>query len=329
MSDASEATPAPPVRHHSVLKGQNGLRAGWRLLIFFAIFLPLFYGAMRSLDALIRSTHADSSTPLDVVFSIDLLVLPLLIATWIMGRIEGRSFADYGLPWRRAFGRRFWQGAGFSFVSISLLLVTMRLAGVCSFGAIALHGWDVWKFAAAWAVLGFLGALLEDFFYRGYLLFTLTTGIGFWPAAIVTSLLMGGLHYFNPGGHGLGPVAATMYCLVTCLVLRRTGDLWMPLGLHSAWAWGELYFYGVPDSGHPANGHLFSASFHGSLLMAGGGFGPEASIFNLVLLAIWGVIFFVWLRGVRYPNPAALQRTQGGLPTDAKLQRAFDQPHGR
>jgi hypothetical protein len=103
----------------------------------------------------------------------------------------------------------------------------------------------------------------------------------------------------------------------------------MPLGIHSAWAWGELYFYGVPDSGYPANGHLFSASFHGSLFMAGGGFGPEASIFNLVLLAIWGVIFSVWLRGVRYPNPAALQRTQGGLPTDAKLQRAFDQPHGR
>ena len=317
MTDPPEAAPALP--HYGILKGPNGLRAAWRLLIFFAILLPLGYAVSRSTDALIRRTHADFSTPLAQVFSLDLLVLPLLIATWIMGRIERRSLADYGLPWRRAFGRRFWQGAVFSFASFTILLATMRLAGVFSFGAAALHGWDVWKFAAAWAVLGFLGALLEDFLYRGYLLFTLTTGIGFWPAAIVTSLLMGGLHYFNPSGHGLGPVSATLYCLVTCLALRRTGDLWMPLGIHSAWA--EVYFYGVPDSGFPANGHLFSANFHGSLWLTGGGFGPEASIFTLVLLAIWGVIFSVWLPGVRYPNPAAIQRPQGGSPAEGTAAR--------
>jgi membrane protease YdiL (CAAX protease family) len=321
MSDASEATPALPVPHYGILKGPNGLRAGWRLLIFFAILLPLGYGVSGSVDALIRRTHADLRTPLGAVFSIDLLVLPLLIATWIMGRIERRTFADFGLPWRRAVGRRFWQGACFSFVSMSLLFVTMRLAGVFSFGTIALHGWDLWKYAAAWAVLLFLGALLEDFLYRGYLLFTLTTGIGFWPAAIVTSLLMGGLHYFNPSGHGLGPVSATMYCLVTCLVLRRTGDLWMPLRIHAASAWAEVYFYGVPDSGYPANGHLFSASFHGNPWLTGGGFGPEASIFTLVLLAIWGVIFSVWLRGVRYPNPVAVHRPQGVWPAEGTAAR--------
>ena len=311
MSDASEAMSALPVPHYGILRGPNGLRAGWRLLIFFAILLPLSYGVSRSVDALVPRMHADFSTPLDDVLRLDLLVLPLLIATWIMGRIERRTFADFGLPWRRAFGRQFWQGAAFSFASFTVLLLLMRLAGVFSSGPIALNGFDVWKYAAAWAVLLFLGALLEDFLYRGYLLFTLTTGIGFWPAAIVTSFLMGGMHYFNPAGHGLGPVSATMYCLVTCLVLRRTGDLWMPLGIHSAWAWAEVYFYGVPDSGFPANGHLFNASFHGNPLLTGGGFGPEASIFTLVLLAIWGVIFSVWLRGVRYPNPAAVQRPQG------------------
>jgi uncharacterized protein len=97
-----------------------------------------------------------------------------------------------------------------------------------------------------------------------------------------------------------------MYCLVTVLVLRRTGDLWMLLGIHSAWAWAEVYFYGVPDSGYPANGHLFNASFHGNLWLTGGGFGPEASIFTLVMLVIWGVIFSVWLRGAKYPNPEAI-----------------------
>jgi hypothetical protein len=148
-----------PFMQYNLWKGPNGLRPGWRLLIFVAILVLLGYGMSRSVDVLTRSMHADFSTPLDNVFLLDLLLLPLMIATWIMGRIEHRTFADYGLPWRRAFGRRFWQGACFSFVSFTVLLLVMRLAGVFSFGAIALHGWDVWKYAAAWAVLAFLSAL--------------------------------------------------------------------------------------------------------------------------------------------------------------------------
>ncbi len=306
MSSSSEIVNPAPALAFNLWRGPNGIRAGWRLLIFFAILVALGYGMSRVVDAVIHRMHPGASSPWEDVLAVDLLIVPLLIATWIMGRIERRNFADYGLPWQRAFGRQFWQGAGFSFASFTVLLLAMRLAGVFSFGTIALQGWDVWKYAAAWAVLVFLGALLEDFLYRGYLQFTLTTGIGFWPAAIVTSLLMGGMHYFNPSGHGLGPLSATIYCLVTVLVLRRTGDLWMPLGIHSAWAWAEVYFYGVPDSGYRATGHLFEAQFHGSTLLTGGGFGPEASIFTLVLLTIWGVIFSVWLHGVRYPNPAAI-----------------------
>ena len=116
--------------------------------------------------------------------------------------------------------------------------------GSFSFGSPALHGADIWKYGALWTLPLFLSALFEDFLYRGYLLFTLTSGIGFWPAAVVTSLLMGGAHYFNPGGHGLGPVTAFLYCLATCVVIRRTGDLWMALGIHAAWSWGEVFFYG-------------------------------------------------------------------------------------
>jgi hypothetical protein len=309
MTVASGAMSSPSMPDYGIFKGPNGLRAGWRLLIFIAILVSLEYAASLGTGALVQRVHPDKFTPLGVLLSYGLFVLPLLLATWIMGRIEGRNFADYGLPWRAAFGCRFWQGAAFSFTSLTLLLVTMRLVGVFSLGTITVHGWSAWEYAGAWIVPMFLGVLLEDFLYRGYLLFTLTTGIGFWPSAIVTSLLMGGMHYFNPAGHGLGPVAATMYCLVTCLVLRRTGDLWMPLGIHLAWDWGESYFYGLQDAGFPAVGHLFEGRVHGSALLTGGTFGPEASIFNLVLLAMWAVIFSFWLRGERYPHPAAVQRS--------------------
>lgn len=296
----------PLPARHTIWKGPNGLRAGWRLLIFFALVVPMFWGTARISDDLMYRLSLSDGTPAGVMVYLGIFLIPLMLATWIMARIEGRTFADYGLPWRRAFRRQFWLGAAISFVSISILMVVLRLFGAYSYGSIGLHGADIVKYALLWTVPVFAGALLEDFVYRGYLLFTLTTGIGFWPAAIVTSLLMGGLHYFNPGGHGLGPVAATEYCLVTALALRRTGDLWMPLGIHATWSWGELYFYGIQSSGFPSQGHLLNSSLHGPVSLTGGTFGVEASWPSLVLLALWGVGFAVWLRGTRYPNPAAI-----------------------
>src|SRR5271165_5828495 len=126
MNTPSEVLYPAPSASYNIWRGPNGIRAGWRLLIFVAILVALGYGMGRGVDALTRRMHADLSTPLGNVLSIDLLLVPLLIATWIMGRIERRSFADYGLPWRRAFGRQFWQGAGFGFASFTVLLLVMR-----------------------------------------------------------------------------------------------------------------------------------------------------------------------------------------------------------
>jgi membrane protease YdiL (CAAX protease family) len=302
MSERSIPLPMP-ARYH-VFTGPNGIRAGWRLLIFAAIFAPLFYLAGRSVEHF----HTEAGTVLSVTLEMGVFLIALLLATWIMTLIEGRSFADYGLPWRRAFCRQYWQGAAISFTSLAGLMLVMNLLGGLSFGGLALHGIDILKYGIAWIVPLFAAALLEDFFYRGYLLFTLTTGIGFWPAAIVTSLWMGGMHSLNPGGHGLGPVAATLYCLVTCLVLRRTGDLWMALGIHSAWNWGEIFFFSVPSSGFPGQQHLFKVSLHGPTWLTGGGFGPEASVPNFVLLLSWGFLFALWLRGVKYPRPGAVDK---------------------
>ncbi len=282
--------------------GPHEPRAGLRLLIFFAIFIPLGFGANSLIDPSLRQLHAEMDTAVGLMVTMGLLAAALLLASGIMAKIEGRSIASYGLPWRRAFCPQFWQGGAISFASIAALLFTLHLAGAFSFGSLALHGADIWKYGLLWTIPVFLAALLEDFFYRGYLLYTLTTGIGFWPAAFVSSLLMGGAHFFNPGGHGLGPVAAFLYCMVTCLVLRRTGDLWMPLGIHSAWNWGEIFFFSVPSSGRVAQGHLLNASFHGPAWLTGGTFGPEASWPNFAIMAIWFGIFSTWLRGVKYPK---------------------------
>ena len=306
MSNISQAVRGDGTEKGNAFRGPNGLRAGWRLMIFLAFLVPIGYCASRTSDAILNRMNLQYYTPIGGLVVMGIFAATILLVTWIMAKIEGRTIADYGLPWRRAFCSQFWLGASISFLSLTVLLSTLHLLGAYSFGSRALHGAEVLKYGTVWAVPLFLAAMLEDFFYRGYVLFTLTTGIGFWPAAILTSLLMGGAHYFNPGGRGLGPVSATAYCLVTCLIFRSTGDLWMPLGIHSAWSWGEVFFYGVPSSGQVAQGHLLNASLHGSAWLTGGTFGPEASVIELIVLAIWWFGFSAWLHGAKYPNPVAI-----------------------
>src|SRR5271166_3728958 len=82
-----------------VFIGPQGLRAGWRLLIFiallaaFAIALNLSLG--RVLHKLLGPTP--SFTVTTVVISETLQFGIVLIATLIMARFERRSLAEYGL----------------------------------------------------------------------------------------------------------------------------------------------------------------------------------------------------------------------------------------
>lgn len=306
MNSTAKVFSQPAPQRFNVLIGPNGIRAGWRLLIFFAIMVPAFYAGNWVVNSFTQIPNGTPETPGDASIIMGGFFFVVLLATWITSRIERRTIADYGLPWRHAFRHRYWQGVAVSVVSQPILLLTLHLAGVLSYGTPLLHGFDIPKYALVWAFPTFFSALLEDFFYRGYLLFTLTTGISFWPAAIASSLWMGGMHYLNPGGHGLGPIVTTEYCLVTCLLIRRSGDLWMPIGIHSAWNWGAVFLYGVPSGGFVGHPHFLNANLHGPAWLTGGKFGPEGSVPNMIMLALWGLGFALFLREAKYPNPAAI-----------------------
>jgi uncharacterized protein len=287
---------------HSILKGPNGLRVGWRLLIYGVLVLALGYLANKIANALLQRWEPDPQNVQNVIGYFFVIWCALFLAGWIMARIEGRSLGEYGFPWRRAFYGKFWIASAIGFVGFTVLLTILWAAGSYSFGPPQLHGWDIVRNALLWAVATILGVMVEEFFYRGYLQFTLSRTIGFWPAAACTSMLMGAAHMLNPGWTVLGLCTVTGFGFIACLLLQRTGDLWMPLGLHAAWDWTATYFYGVPDSGQMANGHLFQGGFHGPAWLTGMPFGVEAGWPNVLLLLLWWIWFSNWLRDVNYPQ---------------------------
>ena len=105
-----------------------------------------------------------------------------------MARVERRPFGSYGLPLRRTLGGEFWRGVLLGFAAITVLLGALRAVGVFHFGRVMMHGAETLEYAAAFSLIFLLIGLQEEFHSRGYGLFTLASGIGFWPAAIVSAL---------------------------------------------------------------------------------------------------------------------------------------------
>jgi hypothetical protein len=279
------------------------------VLIFLAIaggVLGVVYLALALAARLLRGSvgfNPSAVTPLGLsILEITLFLLPTTIAAVIMARIEHRQPGDYGLPAKFAFRKDFWIGTSIGFLAISVSLVAIFALHGFRLTGLAAHGGAILAHTAAWGVTFVIVGLAEEFAFRGYLQFTLTTGMAYWPSAVLMSLLFGYVHSGNPGESTFGLLSVVLFGMLFCFFLRRTGNLWWAVGFHAGWDWGQTFVYGVADSGIPPYHNLFNSSFSGPRWLTGGSVGPEASIFTPLTLLLVAIIFSRFYRENRY-NP--------------------------
>jgi membrane protease YdiL (CAAX protease family) len=303
-----------PERHprsgfKSIFIGPNGLRAGWRVLIFSALvvvllgsFVLIRAGGVQGFREAQKHAAELTITPLLMFKGEAVAFLLICVAALIMGKIEHRKFSEYGLPLRLALRKDFWIGAGSGFLAISGTLLAIFLLHGFHVTGLALHGTAILSSMAAWGIAFLMVGLFEEFLNRGYIQYTLASGIGFWPAALVMSFLFGFGHYFNANETAVGSISAGLFGLLFCFFLRRTGNLWIAVGFHAAWDWGQI-FYGVPDSGIVPYHNVVSSTFSGPRWLTGGIVGPEASILCPIALLVVGLIFSRYYRENKLLTP--------------------------
>jgi hypothetical protein len=213
-----------------------------------------------------------------------------LIATFVMARVERRSLVVYGIPRvRDLFGRLFWVGALWGTAMPTAIILLIFAAGGYKVLGLNMTGSDVIKFACLWVFTALLIGLSEEITFRGYFLYTLAGGIGFWAAAIINAIGFGALHYYTkPNERWEDWVAVTLLTLFITLALRRTGSLAFPIGMHAAFDFMFLYVFSGMNGGYFGVGRLLNARFPGSIRTTGGLLGPEASwfCFPVVVAAI-------------------------------------------
>jgi len=300
--------PPPEGILSKIFLNDKGMRGGWRLLIYAAFVAGLGFGGGLVLRQFVRPSHGVFSPGymfIQEAFSFSVI----FAAAVIMAQVERRSVGVYGLPIRGAFGKLFWQGCLIGLVQVSALICLIAAFGGYSFGDVALHGKELLRWGILWAVFFVFVGLFEEFLFRGYTQYTLADSIGFWPAAVVLSCSFGAVHLGNPGEGWVGAAGVVAIGLIFAFALRRTGNLWLCVGWHASFDFGETFLYSVPNSGIVFSGHLSNASLHGAKWLTGGTVGPEGSVFSFLTMGILAVAIHL-LFPAKKTEPAQTQGNQ-------------------
>jgi uncharacterized protein len=272
-----------------------------RLLVFatiaFVLPVPFILALRHSLSGSGSISTLQSELPAKAITAFF-----VLMATWMVSRMENRPLDDYGAPPRQAFGERFWEGSVWGFAMLSAILLVLCVSGHFQIDSVALTGGSILRYALGWAAAFLAVSLTEEFGFRGYLLFILSGRRSFWPAAVILSVAFGAAHLPNHGENALGILQVVVTGLIFCLTIRRTGTLWFAVGFHAAWDWAETFFYGTPDSGLLGLGRFLNTSVQGPDWLTGGSAGPEGSVIALVVLPLCALLIHLRFPKAIYPD---------------------------
>ena len=162
-------------------------------------------------------------------------------------------------------------------------MFTAVITVIAMLGGYRVDGWG--SATSLVAVLGFMtaAAVGEEVLFRGVLFRIIEERAGTWGALVLSGLVFGLAHLFNPHADLWGALAIAVEAggmLGAAYVATRT--LWVPIGLHFGWNVAEAGIFGTVVSGQNESQGLLDGVMSGPALLSGGDFGPEASLASLV-----------------------------------------------
>ncbi|MEU6033166.1 type II CAAX endopeptidase family protein [Streptomyces tauricus] len=178
-------------------------------------------------------------------------------------------------------------------VANGLGLFVVTLALIALFGGYGTEGGV--SVGGALTVLGMMAgvAVVEELLFRGIIFRLVEELTGTRGAMVVSGVLFGGLHLVNSGATVWGALAIAVEAgLMLGAVYAATRTLWMPIGLHFGWNFALSGIFGVTVSGNedqPTG--LLHGVLSGPEAITGGGFGPEASVFAILVCTVPTVVF--------------------------------------
>ncbi|CYV92484.1 CPBP family intramembrane glutamic endopeptidase [Streptococcus suis] len=139
----------------------------------------------------------------------------------------------------------------------------------------------------AWSIQG----TTEELLTRGWMFSSLAAKHNIPVGILVSSLFFSFLHLGNDGISLIPLLDLTLFAILACLVMLKTGNLWVIGGLHAAWNCFQGNVFAFPVSGTQAGQAFIAVETSGPDWLSGGAFGVEGSVISLLIQA--GII--TWL----------------------------------
>lgn len=273
-----------------IFVGPAGVRAGWRLAAFVALVTALSFIGQVLLAPVVRSVPGwqvrGAIVPQAMAVSEIVLLIVALIATAILARFEKRPVWSYGFQNRGDAGRRYFEGVVLGVLAFGVVGALMYAFGGFRIDGFNLRGAEWYTYPLLWLGVMLLVGFAEEMLFRGYGIYALTRGMGFWPAAVVMTLLFGLAHLGKDGENAVDIASILFIGLFLCFTLWRTGSLWLAAGFHFAVDYVQFFIIGTRNGSAVPMGHLLNSSFPGPAWINGGQLGTEASYFVFPVTAL-------------------------------------------
>lgn len=194
------------------------------------------------------------------------------------------------LPLRR-FAAETVKGFGIGALFFVAVVAVMCICGVYKFVSVNTGNIDLIIQSLFFFITVAVG---EEILFRGIMFRWIDEKWGFTAALVVSSLLFGLMHIFQPGASWWSSLAIAIEAgLLLGAAYKYSGTLWLPIGIHWGWNFFQGNIFGIEVSGSDAGESLFIPEISGPDILTGGAFGAEASIIAFVLgtvLSIWFII---------------------------------------
>lgn len=280
----------------------NSIRAGWRIIIFAILFLIFSVGLQFGVRAILGTLPAKGT------LWFFLLGLGATLAAFITTKyISKQPFNSLGLKLNFAV-KDLLMG-----ICISALIMTFMYVTLLGLGYIQFDGFSWWaddshalaNFSSAsfWTALAILFQFIivawwEELAFRGIILQNIAKGLNIKWGVIISTLGFGLIHAGNPNATVLSTILIMIITLKLVYAYLKSGQLWLPIGLHLGWNFFQASVFGFASSGHMSPSMIAQTPVASDWL-SGGAFGAENSIFIVPFTLVSFYVMHVWVKQSR------------------------------
>ncbi|MBY4985952.1 CPBP family intramembrane metalloprotease [Streptococcus suis] len=218
-----------------------------------------------------------------VTLSLELLAfafISLAIILWARF-VEKSPWLGLGMTKKGAF-KDFILGWG---IGVAMLITCVLL--MWGFGAIRISSvqfspqlfGEFLVLVLAWSVQG----TTEELLTRGWMFSSLSAKHNIPVGLLISSLFFTFLHLGNNAISLIPLLDLTLFAILACLVMLKTGNLWVISGIHAAWNCFQGNVFAFPVSGTQAGQAFIAVNTSGPDWLSGGAFGVEGSIISLIV----------------------------------------------